>query len=280
MAGAIASFSLMAVAGREVASQHDTFEILLYRSIVSLVIVLAVSGATGAIRQINARNLGLHLLRNGSHFIGQNLWFFALVLIPLAQVIALEFTAPIWVALLAPLVLGERLTWRSGLAALVGFAGVLVVVRPDLDALSPAMLAALGAAVCFAFSALFTRKLTRTASITCIMFWLTIMQGGLGLLCAAADGEVALPSAPALPWLTLIGVTGLSGHFCLSKALSLAPAGIVMPMDFVRLPVMAVAGLLLYGERIDLFVILGSALIFSANWLNLDSSSRRSSRPR
>ena len=274
MAGAIASFSLMAVAGREVAHQHDTFEILLYRSIVSFLIVMAVSGATGTIRQINARNLGLHLLRNGSHFIGQNLWFFALVLIPLAQVIALEFTAPIWVALLAPLVLGERLTWRSGLAALVGFAGVLVVVRPGLGTLSPAMLAALGAAVCFAFSALFTRKLTRTTSITCIMFWLTVMQGGLGLLCAAADGQVALPSAPAVPWLLLIGLTGLSGHFCLSKALSLAPATIVMPMDFVRLPVMALAGLLLYREPIDLFVILGSALIFSANWLNLEAGRR------
>ncbi len=274
MAGAIASFSLMAVAGREVAPTHDTFEILLYRSIVSFLIVMAVSGATGTIRQINARNLGLHLLRNGSHFIGQNLWFFALVLIPLAQVIALEFTAPIWVALLAPLVLGERLTWRSGLAALVGFAGVLVVVRPGLGTLSPAMLAALGAAVCFAFSALFTRKLTRTTSITCIMFWLTVMQGGLGLLCAAADGQVALPSAPAVPWLLLIGLTGLSGHFCLSKALSLAPATIVMPMDFVRLPVMALAGLLLYREPIDLFVILGSALIFSANWLNLEAGRR------
>lgn len=274
MAGAIASFSLMAVAGREVAPTHDTFEILLYRSIVSFLIVMAVSGATGTIRQINARNLGLHLLRNGSHFIGQNLWFFALVLIPLAQVIALEFTAPIWVALLAPLVLGERLTWRSGLAALVGFAGVLVVVRPGLGTLSPAMLAALGAAVCFAFSALFTRKLTRTTSITCIMFWLTVMQGGLGLLCAAADGQMALPSAPAVPWLLLIGLTGLSGHFCLSKALSLAPATIVMPMDFVRLPVMALAGLLLYREPIDLFVILGSALIFSANWLNLEAGRR------
>lgn len=275
MGGAIASFSLLAVAGREVALDHDTFEILLYRSIVSLLIVLAVSAALGTLRQIDARNLKLHLLRNSGHFIGQNLWFFALTTIPLAQVIALEFTSPVWVALLAPLVLGERLTARGGLAAVVGFAGALIVVRPDFGNLSPAMVAAAVAAICFACSALFTRKLTRTASVTCIMFWLALMQGVMGLACAGIDGEIALPSGRALPLLALIGLTGLSAHFCLSSALAVAPAGLVMPMDFLRLPVMAVVGLMLYGEGIDALAVLGSALIFSANWLNLRSGASR-----
>ncbi|RYH10312.1 DMT family transporter [Tropicimonas sp. IMCC6043] len=269
MAGAISSFSLMAVAGRAVSLDHDTFEILFYRSIVSFLIVLAVGSATGAISQVSTRNLRLHLVRNLCHFTGQNLWFFALALIPLAQVIALEFTSPIWVALLAPLVLGERLTRRSALAALVGFAGVLIVVRPQVGGLSPAMLAAAASAIGFAGSALFTRKLTRDATITCIMFWLTLMQAVMGLICAGIDGDIAIPSAAALPWLALIGLTGLSAHFCLSSALALAPAGIVMPMDFLRLPVLAVIGLLVYGEPLDTLVILGAAVIFAANWMNL-----------
>ena len=269
MGAAIASFSLMAVAGRAVSLEHDTFEILLYRSIVSFAIVLLVGGATGALAQVNRERLGLHLLRNLSHFIGQNLWFYALALLPLAQVIALEFTSPIWVALLAPLVLGERLTRRSGLAALLGFAGVLIVVRPQIDTISPAMMAATASAIGFAGSALFTRRLTRTASITCIMFWLTLMQAGMGLLCAGIDGDVTLPSAQAMPWLALIGLTGLTAHFCLSSALSLAPAGIVMPMDFLRLPVLAVIGMLFYAEPIDALVLLGACVIFAANWLNL-----------
>lgn len=272
MVGAISSFSMMAVAGRAVSLEHDTFEILLYRSIVSFFIVLIVGSATGAIRQVSTQNLGLHLVRNIFHFAGQNLWFFALALIPLAQVIALEFTSPIWVALLAPLVLGERLTRRTWLAAVIGFGGVLIVVRPEIGAISPAMLSAAASAIGFAGSALFTRKLTRTATITCIMFWLTVMQATMGLLCAGLDGDITLPSADALPWLALIGLTGLSAHFCLSTALSLAPASIVMPMDFLRLPVMALIGLAFYGESLDALVILGAAVIFAANWMNLRPS--------
>ncbi len=278
MAGAIASFSLMAIAGRAVSLAHDTFEILLYRSIVSFGIVLVIGTLTGAIRQVNARNLHLHLLRNIFHFTGQNLWFYALALIPLAQVIALEFTSPIWVALLAPLVVGDPLTRRSLLAALLGFAGVLIVVRPEIGAISPAMLAAAGSAIGFAGSALFTRRLTRSTTIACIMFWLTLMQAVMGLLCAGIDGEITLPSAGALPWLALIGATGLSAHFCLSTALSLAPAPVVMPMDFLRLPVMALIGLFLYGESLDALVVLGALVIFGANWLNLGGNRRHSAR--
>ncbi|SDI49937.1 DMT family transporter [Aliiruegeria lutimaris] len=269
MAGAISSFSLMAVAGRAVSFEHDTFEILFYRSIVSFLIVVIVGTATGAIRQVNTRNMRLHLVRNVFHFTGQNLWFFALALIPMAQVIALEFTSPIWVALLAPLVLGETFTKRGAFAAIVGFVGVLVVVRPQIGGLSPAMIAAAASAIGFAGSALFTRKLTRTATITCIMFWLTVMQAVMGFLCAGIDGQIALPSAQAVPWLALIGLTGLSAHFCLSTALSLAPASIVMPMDFLRLPVLALIGLLFYNESVDALVILGAGIIFCANWLNL-----------
>lgn len=274
MAGAISAFSLMAVAGRAVSLEHDTFEILMYRSVVSFCIVLVVGGASGALGQVSTRSMRWHLARNLAHFTGQNLWFYALALIPLAQLMALEFTSPIWVALLAPLILNERLTRIQALAALLGFAGVLLVVRPDFANFSPPMLAAAVAAIGFAGSALFTRKLTRTATITCIMFWLTLMQAVFGLVCAGIDGDIALPPAWALPWLVAVGFTGLSAHFCLSNALSLAPASVVMSMDFLRLPVMAAIGALFYSEPFDLFVILGALMIFGANWLNLGSRNR------
>ncbi|SNS41774.1 DMT family transporter [Tropicimonas sediminicola] len=269
MCGAIASFSLMAVAGRAVSLEHDTFEILLYRSIVSFGIVLVVGGAAGALGQVTTRNMKWHLARNLSHFTAQNLWFYALAILPLAQVIAVEFTSPIWVALLAPLVLGERLTAVRALAALIGFVGVLMVVRPQVGGISPAMVAVAISAVGFAGSALFTRRLTRTETITCIMFWLTLMQAVMGLICAGIDGDITLPSARAMPWLALIGVTGLAAHFCLSSALAIAPAAMVMPMDFMRLPVMALIGLLVYSEPVDAMVVLGALVIFGANWLNL-----------
>ncbi len=274
MVGAISSFSLMAVAGRAVSLDHDTFEIMLYRSIVSFCIVLIVGGATGALKQVTTHNLGLQLVRNICHFTGQNLWFYALALIPLAQVISLEFTSPIWVALLAPFVLGERLTPIRALAALVGFAGVLIVVRPQIGGITPPMIAAAASAIGFALSALLTRRLTRTETITCIMFWLTLMQAIMGLVCAGIDGDIAVPTMNALPWLALIGATGLAAHFCLSTALSLAPAAMVMPMDFLRLPVLATIGLLFYGESLDAIVILGALVILVANWLNLRGASK------
>ncbi len=274
MLGAIASFSMMAVAGRMVSPVHDTFEIMFYRSLVGILLVLVIGGAAGKLGEITTRNFGLQILRNVAHFTVQNLWFYALALIPLAQVISLEFMSPIWVALLAPLVLGERLTLTRALAAIVGFAGVLVIIRPDVGGISLPMLAAAGSAIGFALSALFTRKLTRTETVTCIMFWLTTTQAVFGLTLAGMDGDIALPPGWAVPWLVAIGFTGLSAHFCLSTALSLAPAAVVMSMDFLRLPVMATIGALFYSEPFDLFVLLGAALIFGANWLNLSNGNR------
>lgn len=104
------SFTAMAVAGRAIAGQHDTFEIMLWRSVVGFLLVLAVAGAAGRLGEIQTARLGQHGLRNIVHFSGQNLWFWSLTQIPLAQLFALEFTSPIWVLLLSPLVLGERLT--------------------------------------------------------------------------------------------------------------------------------------------------------------------------
>ena len=99
MIGAIVSFTSMAIAGRQVSFALDTFEIMLYRSLMGIVIVCTVAGLSGTWRQINRQQLGLHAIRNAAHFTGQNLWFFAITAIPLAQVFALEFTSPIWVLL-------------------------------------------------------------------------------------------------------------------------------------------------------------------------------------
>ncbi|MCP4822111.1 MAG: DMT family transporter [Shimia sp.] len=269
MTGAIASFTSMAVAGRALASGYDTFEIMMYRSLIGFVILLTVASFAGTLRQIIRRNLGLHFIRNISHFAGQNLWFYAITVIPLAQVFALEFTSPIWAILLAPLILGERLRPIGLLAALIGFVGILTVARPTPETVNLGQLTALVAAIGFAFTALFTRKLTRTESITSILFYLTAMQAVFGIVFAGIDGDIALPTADSLPWMVLIAFNGLVAHFCLTTALGLAPAAIVMPIDFVRLPLIAVVGALFYSEPIDIFVVIGAALIFGGNYLNI-----------
>lgn len=275
MTGAIASFSSMAVAGREVSFALDTFEIMMYRSAIGVVIVVAVLLLSGKLGQISRQRIGLHFLRNLVHFSGQNLWFYAITLIPLAQVFALEFTSPLWIIILSPLVLGERLTPMRAFAAALGFVGILIVARPTPDTINIGIMAAAAAAIFFAFTGMFTKRLTRTDSVGCIMFWLTIMQLGFGLLAAGFDGDIALPDAQTAPWLVVIALGGLLAHFCITNALAIAPATVVMPIDFARLPTIAVVGMLLYNEALDVWVFVGAAVIFAANYLNIVSETRK-----
>ena len=275
MTGCIASFSAMAVAGREVSSELDTFEIMMYRSLFGAVIVIAVGALTGSLRQINRENLRLHALRNVFHFTGQNLWFYAVTVIPLAQVFALEFTTPLWVIVLSPLILGEKLTPMRGLAAVMGFTGILIVARPDMQGINTGVITAASCAIFFALTIMLTKKLTRTQSITCILFYLTTMQLVLGVIAAGYDGDIAIPTLTSLPFVILIGAAGLIAHYCMTNALALAPATVVVPIDFVRLPVIAVIGMLLYNEALDIWVFAGAAIIFTGNYLNIWSETRR-----
>lgn len=275
MTGAITSFSAMAVAGRELSGSHDTFEIMMYRSFVGIAIVALVLSLTGRWHEVSTRAFGLHAARNAVHFTGQNLWFFAVTMIPLAQVFALEFTMPLWVILLSPLLLRERLTPVRLLAATLGFLGVLIVARPGVSSVSIGLLAAAASALFFALTAISTKKLTQVCSIGCILFWLTVIQAVLGVIAAGIDAEIALPDADTAPWLVVVGICGLLAHFCITNALAIAPATIVVPFDFVRLPAIAVIGMILYGEALDIWVLIGAVVIFAGNYLNILAETRK-----
>ena len=269
MIGAIFSFTAMAVAAREISQTHDSFEIMAARSIIGLALVLIIGKAVGQLGHISSQRLSGHFWRNIVHFTAQNLWFWSLTMIPLAQVFALEFTSPLWVILLSPLFLGERLTLSKLAAAGLGFAGILIVARPDITNLSPGVLAAAGSALGFAATSILTKRLTRDEAIITILFWLTAFQAVFGILAATYDGQVNWPTAETLPWLGLIGVCGVLAHLSLTSALTLAPASFVMPIDFIRLPLIAVIGAIAYGEAIDPFVLGGGVVIFLGIWISI-----------
>ena len=275
MTGAIFSFSSMAIAGRTLSSELSSFEMMMYRSFIGLAIVLAIGLATGKLREVRFDRLKLHGIRNLGHFIGQNLWFSALPLISLAQLFALEFTSPIWVVVFAVLFAGERLTRPRVLALVLGFIGAMVVARPGIGGdplgLSLAAMSAIG----FGVLIVATRMLTRTETILGILFWLTVMQAIMGLVTTAWDGHITWPSTGAWPWVVLIGCAGLLAHTCLTNALSVAPAMVVTPMDFLRLPAIAVIGTMFYAEAIDFWVFLGAAFIFAGNYANVWFETRK-----
>ena len=278
MIGAMFSFSLMAVSGRELATNLNTFEIMLFRSIIGFLIVLAIGYFAKTLAEIKWDRLGLHLFRNLAHFSGQNLWFLAVASIPFSQLFALEFSTPVWVALLAPLFLGEVLTKQRVLAVILGFAGVLIVARPDINQFDFAIIAAVACAICFAGSMMATKSLTSDQSITCILFWLTLMQLAMGLVATVFTGTITFPEGINIFWIVIVGIGGLTAHFCITNALALAPAIVVIPLDFMRLPLISVIGFLAYGEAFELPILVGAGVIFIAILLNLKAEKQRQSR--
>lgn len=279
MLGSVTGFSAIAVSGRQIGPFLDPAEMMLYRSIVGMALITGFATLAGRWGEIDARRLSLHGLRNVIHFAGQNLWLYALALIPLAQLFAVEFSSPVMVALAAPFFLGERLGTVRVFSAAFGFAGILIVARPfGGDGISAGILLALASAVCFAATAIVTKKLTRTTGVLCIMFWLSVSQTLLALVVAGRDGAIAPPTAALLPWILMMGTGGVAAHVGLTKALSLAPATVVVPVDFLRLPVIAIVGMLAYGEPLDPWVFVGGAVIFAANWINISADSRQRSR--
>ena len=269
MCGAIVSFILMAVAGRAVQVELSTFELMFWRSLIGLGIVSALIWIRHRdFALIRTAHPGLHLTRNVFHFTGQNLWFYGLTMIPLSQLVALEFTMPIWVLLLAPMLLGEQMTRTKAIVALIGFIGVLIVAQPGTQTLNAGHLAGILAAIGFAMNLIFTRKIMLFDTVLCVLFWMTCSQGAMALVLALATG-FHWPGDAMWPWLAVVAVTGLTAHFSLTTALGLAPAMLVAPMEFARLPLIALVGVWLYAEPLDPMVFLGAALIFSANIWNL-----------
>lgn len=272
MLGAVIGFSSMAVTGRALSDTLDTFEILAYRSVISIIAVLIGFYVMRDFSGAKPRALKLHLARNLAHFAGQNLWLFALTLIPLAQLFALEFSYPILVALGAALFMGERLTPVRAATALVGFGGILIVAQPfGAGGMSIGILAALACAFGFAGSALFTKQLTsvKRVSVGGVLFWMSVMQLIMGLICGLADGAMAPLLMADVAWLVTYALAALGAHLCLTKALTLAPAAVVTPIDFLRLPLIALVGVVLYAEKTGLSTYVGAAIIFGANYVNI-----------
>lgn len=275
MSGAIISFSSMAIGGRALSDELSSFEMMMYRSCIGVVIIVTIGLATGKLREVRFDQLKLHTIRNTGHFIGQNLWFTALPLITLAQSFALEFTSPIWVVLFAVVFAGEKLTRPRILAVVFGFFGALLVAQPGTGGDSFGLTLAALSAIGFAVSIVSTRILTRTETILGILFWLTVMQLIMGLITTGWDGHITWPSPGAWPWVVLIGISGLMAHTCFTNALAVAPAIVVTPMDFLRLPVIAIIGALFYSEALNIWVLLGAGLIFFGNYANVWSETRK-----
>jgi len=275
MIGALLSFSAMAVSIRGLAGTLSVFEILAIRNGLGILFLVVLGAWSGMLRaNLITRRFTMHVVRNSLHFGGQYAWASAVLLLPLATVFALEFTAPAWTALLAALLLGERLTPSRIAAIVLGFVGVLIILRPGLESFRPAALLVLVAAVGFAATTISTKMLITTETTFAVVLWMNILQLPMALVAS----DLFFPAKLAmqhLPAVLGVGISGLSAHYCLTNAFRSGDATVVVTIDFLRIPLIAVVGWWLYGEPLDVFVFVGAAVIIGGVLWNLRVEARR-----
>jgi drug/metabolite transporter (DMT)-like permease len=267
MAGWLCLMLIVAIAGRETTRELNVFQIIEMRCLLGFFTLYPLIRSSGGFAAMKTSRLPLHVGRNLFYYVAQLGWFFALTLIPLGQVVAIEFTMPIWTAILAASFLGERMTVWKIAAIVLGIVGVIVIVRPATGQINPGQLMALGAAVGLGISLAMMKSLTRTESTVAIIFWTLVIQFAAGLLPTLYVWK--MPTLYAWGWLAMMGAAGTFSQYCMARALLYADATVVLPMDFLRVPLTATAGWLIYSERMDLFTVLGAALILCGNLLNL-----------
>lgn len=267
MAASIVLFLIMAVAGRALTTHLNVLQVLEMRSVIGFLLLMPLVHRAGGLPAMKTNYPWKHIGRNCVHYSGQGLWLYGLTLIPLAQLISLEFTAPIWLAFLAVIFLGEKLNAAKIAAVALGVVGVAIIVRPGTATLDPGHLVALGSALMFSMSVVFTKSLTRTDSVVRIIFWMLVIQSILGFVPALLVWQN--PPVEVWPWILVIAFTGAFSHFCQARALANADATVIMPLDFLRVPLSAVIGWALYSEQIDMFTAGGAVLILLGNLLNL-----------
>lgn len=272
MMGTMTSFAVMSVCGRELSSELSTVQILFWRSFVGFWIMLIVVHRAGW-ATVRTSNPWVHAGRNVIHFSAQFCWFYAIATISLAEVTALEFMTPIWTALMAAVFLGESLSRYRVMAIVLGFIGAAVIVRPGFTTVELGTIAGLGASIGYAVGMTTARFLALRETVLPILFYMMLVQMPLALVLALPDWT--WPSTAQIPWIALVGVSGLSAHFCINRAVKLAEAAAVSIIGFLRLPLMIVVGYIAYGEEPEVWLIAGSVLIVFGLYLNV-----RDSKPR
>ncbi|CAN5481056.1 DMT family transporter [soil metagenome] len=274
MAGWLTLMLVLLVAGREATRELKVFQIMEMRSVIGIFMLYPLIHLNGGLASMKTSRPLQHIGRNIVHYGAQYGWFLALTLIPLAQVVSIEFTMPVWTALLAVSFLGERLNVWKILAIVLGLVGVIVIVQPGSAQFSPGQLIMVMAAVGFGVAIVMVKSLTRTDSVVVIIFWMLVIQSLIGLFPALYYWQ--WPSAHVWPWIVVIAFCGTYSHYCMTQAMRYADATVVVPMDFLRVPLSAAVGWLVYSERLDAATMAGAALILTGNLLNLKRSAATS----
>lgn len=270
-------WAAMMVFARTLADKFSTFELLFFRNVVGVLVILPwlVRGGLGVFR---SRRPGLHAVRTILAYVGMFGLFYAVGRIALADVVALSFTQPLFIVVLAGILLGEMVSRRRWLATATGFVGMLVIVRPGFAEVGGATVAIIGSAVVYAGSNICIKVLMRTDTPTQALAWVNVMM--LPLSAVPAAWTWVTPDATEALLLLGVGIGGAIGVYFVSHAYNSADASAVVPYDFLRLPITAAAAYAAFGETVDEWTWAGAAVIFAATYslARFESGSMRRTR--
>jgi drug/metabolite transporter (DMT)-like permease len=258
MIGACAGFSAMMAIVRLISPEIHPFEAAFFRNFFGVLCMLPWVIQTRG-RRLRTHRPGMHVVRASLGMTAMLLLFTAVSLLPLADVTALSFTAPLFATIGAALILRETVGLRRWTATLIGMVGALIIIRPGADTFTPAALIALASAAGIAAAQLSVKSLSRTEHPSAIVVIMGLLMTPMTLLPALFVWT--WPSASALAWMALMGVVATAGQVMLVRAMATADASAVMPFDFSRLIFAVLLGWLMFGELPDAWTIVGGAVI-------------------
>lgn len=234
-------------------------ELVFYRNAVALVLLLPWVLRYGRGELFKTRRLGLYGLRSLIGLIAMYLWFYALVSIPLADATALSFTAPLFSALLAVFFLKDKMGRHRVAAMVIGFVGVLLVLRPGSEAFQADAIIALCAASGWAFSTIFIKMLTKTDKPRIVVFFMVLFMTPMSLPLALPYLHVM--SLEIWGWIILLGIISNLFQISLSNAIALTDISVILPFDFLRLVFISIIAYFAFGEVVDIWSYIGGAVI-------------------
>ncbi len=254
------AFASMWVMIRYASRELHAFEIVFFRNAIGTIVLLPMMLRNRGL--IRLSRLRANLRRATSGFIATMGTFYAVAHAPLATALSINYTAPLFATAGAVLFLGETIHFRRVAALVIGFAGMLIVVRPGALPMTPGVFAAMISAVSTSFSIIAIRALVSTDDSRAVASWTFILMTIPSLI--AASFVWSWPPLHIWPLLFGIGCAAAIGQLTLSRAFALAEASAILPYDFVRFGLVAIAGIALFGERLDGLTIVGGAVILGS----------------
>jgi len=260
----IFAFCFVAIGVKQINTNINPFQIIFFRAFIGLIALIIILPKKTIIGSFS--NIKQHLFRNFFHLIAQYGWVVGIVYLSLAEVTAIEFTTPIWILILAAIFLKEKINAIKIGSIILGFVGVLIIIKPGIELINTKSILVLLSAICFAIAHTTTKKIVKSNSATDVVLIMCLTQLPISFACAYPNWNC--PSYFDCFWLILIGLSGIAAHFSMAKALKKEDISSLISLDYLRLPILVLVGTLFYNEGFDLSFIIGGSLIFIGTYIN------------